>query len=401
MRQEASEKSSERGRGAGATQVPFGANEVRLNGRQWIAVILLVGLVVGLLPSLWLSWERIPFSDRFRVPYELSKDYWLYEKYLEHMDGPDSVFVVGDSVVWGEYVTADGTLSAFLDELAGDKTTFVNAGVNGLFPLALEGLVQSYGDVMKGRRVLLHCNLLWMTSPEADLSSEKEQRFNHPTLVPQFSPRIPSYRASFDERLSVLVGRTVPFLGFVRHLQNVYFDQKGMYQWTLADDGDYPPSYPNSYRMPWAKIDFEVPGESPSDPDRGENSERHKPWSTTGEGTQNFEWVALNRSQQWAAFQRLVELLLRRDNTLLVVVGPLNRHIMSGENQRLFDERVSQVEEWLKAQSVAYVKPELLAFDLYGDASHPLTEGYRQMAEELWQDQTFQAWIEAGASFSK
>ena len=132
-----------------ANDVPFGSNEVRLNGRQWIAVIGVVGLVVASLPSLWLSWERVPFSDRFRVPYELSKDYWLYEKYLEHMDGLDSIFVVGDSVVWGEYVSAEGTLSAFLDELADENSTFVNAGVNGLFPLALEGLVQSYGKVMK------------------------------------------------------------------------------------------------------------------------------------------------------------------------------------------------------------------------------------------------------------
>ena len=376
-----------------ASPVPFGSNEIRLNGRQWLAVVLLVGLVIGALPSLWLKWERITFSESYRVPYELSKDYWLYKTFLEHVDEPNSVYLVGDSVVWGEYVSKDGTLSAFLNKQGGKDLAFVNAGVNGLFPLALEGLVQHYGKAMRQRRVLLHCNLLWMTSAEVDLSSEKEQRFNHPRLVAQFSPQIPSYRASVDERLGVVMGRSIPFLGFVRHLQNVYFDQKGLYQWTLADDGDYPPSYPNIYRLPWTAIHFEVPGEALKDPDRGIESDRHKAWSTTGEGTQEFDWVSLDKSLQWAAFQRLVNLLLRRDNSLLVVVGPLNRHIISDENQSLFDERVVRVERWLKERKLPYLLPEVLAFDLYGDASHPLTEGYRQMAETLWSEPLFQTWL--------
>lgn len=388
------QESTSRKVGDGHGTQPFGAHDVRLGARSWLVVLGLMGLVVGALPSLWLIWESIPFETNFRVPYELSKDYWLYQQWLAETEDQDPIYVVGDSVVWGEYVSRDGTLSAFLNDRGReDEFVFVNAGVNGLFPLALEGLVASYGQAMEERRVLLHCNLLWLTSNEADMSGEKEQRFNHPRLVPQFSVGIPCYRASFDERLGIVIGRSVPFLSFVQHLQNAYFGQQGLYQWTLADAGDYPPTYPNTYRLPFSEIDFQILGEPDSDPDRGPESERHKSWSDSGEGTQRFPWVPLERSLQWAAFQRLVELLETRGNRVFVVVGPLNRHIMAAENVAKFAEIEDGVVAWLKGRNVLTLVPEVLSFDLYGDASHPLTEGYRQLADTLWADQTFQEWI--------
>ena len=60
-------------------------------------------------------------------------------------------------------------------------------------------------DPVRHRKVILHCNLLWMSSPKADLHTEKEERFNHADLVPQFSPRIPCYRADFNRRFSAVV----------------------------------------------------------------------------------------------------------------------------------------------------------------------------------------------------
>ena len=150
---------------------------------------------------------------------------------------PTNIVVLGDSVVWGEYVLPDGTLSHFLNQEAGATNRFVNAGVNGLFPLALEGLVRYYGRPLRHQKVILHCNVLWMTSPKADLSTDKEEPFNHAALVPQFFPRIPCYRADANERLSAIVERNVPFLEWVSHLQNAYFGQKSIPKWTLAEDG--------------------------------------------------------------------------------------------------------------------------------------------------------------------
>src|SRR5947209_1671428 len=85
----------------------------------------------------------------------------------------DSIILLGDSVVWGEYVRPNGTLAHFLSQRSGRPGRFVNGGVNGLFPLALEGLVRHYGRALHDRKVIVHCNVLWMSSPKADLSTDK------------------------------------------------------------------------------------------------------------------------------------------------------------------------------------------------------------------------------------
>src|SRR6185369_2095556 len=113
--------------------------------------------------------------------------------------------------------------SHFLNQEAKRPGQFINAGVNGLFPLALEGLVDHYGGVLRHRKIILHCNLLWMSSPKADLQIKKEEKFNHSRLTPQFSPRIPCYRADANERLGAIVERNVRFSSWVSHLQDCYF----------------------------------------------------------------------------------------------------------------------------------------------------------------------------------
>jgi hypothetical protein len=373
--------------------VPFGANEVRLSVWQWLAVALALVLVAQSIPRLWEKLERFDAGRDYRIPYQLSKDYWLYDRCLRQVTDPGSVVVLGDSVVWGEYVLPDGTLSHFLNLEAGQKSKFINGGVNGLFPLALEGLINHYGKSLRHRKVIVHCNVLWMTSPKADLSSEKEERFNHADLVPQFSPRIPCYKADANTRLTAVVERNVRFLEWINHLQNAYFDQKSILSWTLADDGNDPPHYPNAYKNPFAQITFTIPTEPAVDPERGPKSPRHKPWSTTGEGSTRFEWVALDRSLQWAAFRRLVKLLQSRDNDVLVVLGPFNEHIMTKENRPAFHQLRDGIAEWMSKTHVAFVAPEPLPSPLYADASHPLTEGYQLLANHLFSDATFQRWL--------
>ena len=99
--------------------VPFGVNEVRLNARQWLATLALVALAVLLTPWLWARVERLQTGPDYRIPYFLSADYWLYGRRLRQVPAPDKVILLGDSVVWGEYVAPDGTLSHFLNEQAG------------------------------------------------------------------------------------------------------------------------------------------------------------------------------------------------------------------------------------------------------------------------------------------
>ena len=364
-----------------------------LSTPQWVAVIVAFLSIVFLLPVAWEELEPFDPSVNYRVPYETSQDYWQYKRHLGQRTQKNEIFFVGDSVVWGEYVTADGTWSAFLNEKSSGEYQFVNLALNGLYPLALEGLIKYYGGGLKQRKIMLHCNLLWMSSPEADLSQSKEQIFNHPTLVPQFRVSIPSYRATLDTRLGRSIGHQWTFLAWVRHLQIQYWEQKDPYAWTLADNGKYPPAYLNSYRLPWTVVDYQLISEPESDPDRGTQSARHQPWSDDGVGTQRFDWVNLDDSLQWQAFKRLCRLLQDRNNDMMVVLGPFNQHIMTADNRAKFIGIEKEVKQWFESVSIPYVAPVVLESSVYGDASHPLTEGYQQLAETLWNDSEFKEWV--------
>jgi hypothetical protein len=376
-----------------AKAVPFGVNELRLDARQWAAAFLIVAMVLLLTPWVWKHVERFETGPDYRLPYQLSKDYWLYGRRVGQVVGKDKVLLLGDSVVWGEYVAPDGTLSHFLNVQAGATNQYVNLGLNGLFPLAQEGLVSYYGQSLRHEKIVVQFNLLWLTSPKADLSSEKEQRINHSSLVPQFTPRIPCYHADANERLNAIVQRTVPFLQWVGHIQSAYFGQKSVLSWTLAEDGGSPPQYPNSYRNPLAQISLTVPAAPVDDPQRGPKSARHKAWSAEGQGPTRFEWVNLDASLQWRAFQRLVQELRARGNSVFVIVGPFNEHLVAEDNRATYRKLRGDIGEWLKQNQIPNAVPEALPSELYADGSHPLTAGYQMLAERIYADPQFQSWL--------
>ena len=370
-------------------------NPFQLEGRHWFLALALVAVVAVLLPELGSHSRVLSTGADYRVPYSLSKDYWLYDRHLRRAAGEKAAtFVVGDSVVWGEYVRRDGTLSHFLNAQRANATglMFVNAGLNGQFPLALDGLVTQYGKAIRGRKVLLHCNLLWMSSAEADLSDSKEQAFNHQPLVPQWPGTVPCYKEDIDTRLGHLVDHAVPVFSFVNHLQVAQLESRSLPEWTLATDGKWPPAYPNTYANPLAILIAPIPGEQSSDPERGPDSERHKPWFERGMKAQTYQWVPLADSLQWAAFQRVVRRLRAWKCDLLVVLGPFNVHMVEEGDRERFVAISSAVQQWFFENGVGYVAPEALPTELYGDASHPLTGGYERLAQVLVHNDTFSAW---------
>ena len=368
-------------------------NEVQLNRRLWLIALALIGVILWATPRIWKRAERFEITTDYRIPYTLSRDYWLYQRRMEQIKNPQQIVVLGDSVVWGEYVLQDGTLTHFLNEQSGGSEQFLNGGVNGLFPLALEGLVEHYTESLHDQRVVLHCNLLWMSSPKADLNVQKEEKFNHSRLVPQFSPLIPCYKANANERLSVMVERNVQFLSWVTHLQSAYFNDRSIPAWTLEDDGNDPPSYPNSYKNPFAQITMQVPSAPTNDTSRGLSSERHKPWNATGGNPAQFEWVELDRSLQWAAFKRALERLRARGNEVLVLLGPFNEHMIAQESLEGYRKLRDGAMSWLNGQGIDCILPEPLPSDLYADASHPLTDGYRLLARRVSESDGFKKWM--------
>ena len=105
-----------------------------------------------------------------------------------------------------------------------------------------------------------------------------------------------------------------------------------------------------------------------------------------------FDWVDLESSLQWHAFQRMLATLQARENDVLVVLGPFNEHIMAEENRPAYRKLRDGVTLWLTRNNVPHVVPETLPSALYADASHPLTQGYELLAKQIYQSEAFQKW---------
>ncbi len=349
---------------------------LRLSGRQWLVVAALLLAFIGFAPVVWERVEGFDPGGDYRVPYELSSDYWLYRRHCRRACAREKVLVVGDSVVWGHYVPPDQTLSHYLNELTGDER-FANLGLDGTHPAALEGLLKYYGAAISGRTVVLHFNPLWMSSSRHDLQTSKEFHFNHPKLVAQFTPKIPCYKASFSRRLRLAARRAMSFSNWTAHLRAAHYENMDLHTWTLA----------HPYENPLAALTQALPmpagpGEPPG-----------KTWLERGAKKQDLAWVELDGSLQWQFFRRAVELLRRRGNNVFILVGPFNEHMLNEPDAALYDTIKARVEAWCRQNGVPCFVPRVLPAEHYIDASHPLGAGYALVAQELWTQPSFQSFV--------
>ena len=366
------------GIGSARAEVPFSSNNVRLSPREWLVAGAIAAVAFWLTPLVWQGIEPFEPGPDYRIPYpdsehSLAEDYWMYLRWCREACREDNILVVGDSVIWGHYVYADQTLSHYLGGLAGDNR-FRNLGVDGIHPAALEGLVQHYAGDLTGKRVLLFCNPLWMASDERDLKTGREDGFQHPRLIPQFSPRIPCYKEPLEGRLGVVVQRNAGFLGWVNHLRLAYFQSSDFAAWTRD----------NPYANPLRAITLELP--SPHEPPPDAEAE---PWTAKGIEPYNPPWVDLETSIQWAAFRRTVRTLQGRGNRVFVLVGPFNEHMLKEPSLAKYRKVQAGIAAWLEASGIPHCVPPALPSELYADASHPLAAGYRELARRLWADEAF------------
>jgi hypothetical protein len=354
---------------------PFSSNGIRLSIGQWIIVAVICYAAVILLPHVWEKFDKFSPGINYRQPYELSNDYWQYQRYCRLACLKYDNVVIGDSVVWGHYVSRDNTLSHYLSEQTGGR--FANLGLDGIHPAAMEGLLRYYGKDIKNKNIILHFNPLWMSSPKHDLQTDKEFHFNHPKLVAQFSPKIPCYKTSFSTKLSNVVKRYISFLSWTSHLNITSFDNAVMPAWTIE----------NPYENPLKALTFRLP-----EKDVYEKAE------ITGQSENKaaingFQWVQPEESLQWKFFRRSVKLLEKRKNKIFVLVGPFNEHKLEGENRSDFINLKNKVELWLKQNDVDYFIPPVLSAEFYQDASHPVSRGYEIIAEQLFENAVFKAFI--------
>jgi len=352
-------------------QEPTASNAFRLTGRQWMGVGVFAVALYVLTPVAWQRVEKLETGRDYRIPFELNGDYWLWSRVAAQAAATHETVILGDSVIWGVYVKPGETLSHYLNALEGSNR-YGNLGVNGKQPLALAGLIEHYGAAIKGKRVVLHCNPLWMSSLKQDMrESETNGAWNDWELAPQFSPKIASYRDSTSNRIGRVFDRNIPMHGWTNHLQYAYFADgetpRTIPMWTL----DHP------YENPFKQITGKLP--PPSDELRQEPIS----WSARGITKQNMSWVDLKDSLQWASFRKSVEVLLNRGNTVLVVVGPFNEHLLTDASRVKYSELKQGIEAWLRERKIPYLAPALLPSEQYGDASHPLSAGYALLAKEL------------------
>lgn len=346
--------------------VPYGSNAVRLTAAQWAAVGLILVAVWCWAPWVWQHVEHFDPGANYRIPDRLSNDYWLFSRYAGMIAENDKMPVIGDSVIWGQYVRPDETLSQALNAEAGGER-FVNLGVNGIHPVALAGLLEYYAKKLAGKKVVLHYNPLWMSSARRDLQDTRGRPFNHPKLVPQFYPNIPSYTEDYTDRFSIAVARQVPFLSWTAHLRHTYFDDKTLPAWTIE----------HPYDNPVGAVTLSIPRPqdiAPSEP---------MSWLERGMMRQQFAWVPLNSSLQWMFFKRSLETLRERNSQVFVLVGPFNEHMLTDEGRPAYRALLDEILAWLQESRTEHFAFSLLPSEQYADASHPLKEGYTVLAREL------------------
>jgi hypothetical protein len=348
----------------------FSSNSIRLSGREWIAVAMLIMAVVFFWPAIWQHLEQFQPEKNYRLPYTLSSDYWLYERYAQVISEgertmedrkidphPSSIVLIGDSVIWGHYVSRDNTLSAKLNDISGNDR-FMNFGLDGVHPAAMDGLLRYYAKDITGRKIILHLNPLWFSSPKHDLQTDKEFTFNHPQLVPQFRPAIACYNASLSSRLSAVLRRYIPILNWREHI-NLIFDISNL-------------------QLQKTEPNIQLPNQT--------NNERRA--SAGGE-----QWVELQTSVQWRFFLRTIAMLKQRNNKIFVVVGPYNEHRLDGESLTAYEKLKSDIESWLTQNKIDCYFPPALPAELYIDASHPSAEGYAVFAQRLIENDSLKKYL--------
>ncbi|OHB68603.1 MAG: hypothetical protein A2Y77_00555 [Planctomycetes bacterium RBG_13_62_9] len=352
------------------------SHALRLSGRDWLIVAVALLALIGLGPRLWERFEAFEPGNDYRMPYELSSDYWLYRRHCRQACDREKLLVVGDSVVWGHYVPPEQTLSHYLNEFSGAER-FGNLGLDGTHPAALEGLLRYYGRALCGRTVLLHFNPLWLSSAKHDLQTDKEFHFNHPELVSQFIVPIPCYKASFSQRLRIAVRRTIPFSNWVSHLRATYYGAMDLQMWTLE----------HPYRNPLSPLarGLPKPGGIP-EPSGGT-------WVEKGAKKQDLSWVEFDSSLQWRFLQRTIRLLRNHANQVFVLVGPFNEHMLNEADADAYHTIKTRAEAWFKENDVPCFVPGPLPAEHYVDASHPIGAGYALMARELLAQPAFQSLV--------
>jgi lysophospholipase L1-like esterase len=388
----------------------FGSIPIKLDMKDWIIVLMITLSGALLLPWAFERSEKFtPVAD-YRVHFEQSNDYWALSRWAKTAAEKNNVLFLGDSAIWGLCADNTHTLTAELNRNAG-KEHFENLGVSALHATALHGLVRYYDTSIRDRQVVLQFAPLWSINKEQDLQDKENMNFSHPKLAPQFGDapiacntlksdvkpderavfahvlgiRIPingSFQLGIEDRLGVTMQRLLPQLMLSDHLISRYLENKPLAEWSLN----------NPYASPLSQvktIGLEIPG-GPT-PHQGDAPTS---WTEKKKSRQDYPWVMPSESYQFEHFKKTLALLKERGNQVFVLVGPFNPHILEDGSRARYGMFLKEVDEWLKAGGVPHALALELSSELYSDTSHPLPRGYKLMADDLWANPAFKAWLD-------
>ncbi|MDD4818209.1 MAG: hypothetical protein PHI85_09590 [Victivallaceae bacterium] len=359
--------------------MPVRCNALYLSFREMVIVIpLVLAAAIWLLPYLWEKSEKFDFQEPdFRISYDLRDDYWSYRQWVDYAAENYDVMFVGDSVVWGMYTDNAHTLSHCYNAQK-DEAAAANLGIDGLHPVALEGLMADFGRGLRGKKIYLYFNALWMNSEKFDLTYRplvdedgvpEKLTVMHPRLIPQFDRSIEGYGDPLKKRMAAVLERNLPICSLLNHLRGVWYDNKSLAEWMLVNPSSDPLTRPGFYISAVER----------------EHRNRSTPWNKPRAFEVGYDWVPAERSLQLKAFIRAAKLLEERGNEVTVVVGAFNTHMLDERSLEAYGKLVSDAEDRLDDAGLKYLELETLPSESYADASHPLDAGYENMAEQIIQ----------------
>ncbi len=357
------------------------SNAMILSVKEWIITILLFAVISATIYYGWNSWEEYaPGPDHRETCWaEKQSDYWAYNRWLKYVRQHYKVLLIGDSVIWGQEVRNDETISHYINEFHGEDIV-ANCGNDGLFMAGINGIVNHYGGNLDNANIILQLSPLWISSLRRDLRGAKKFRYHHPRLIPQFSSRI-TYYHDLNTRLGYQFEHYFKLFPFVRHLMANYYDNKSISSW-IND---------NPYRNPFTAITFQAA------PVMAESQGKGISWISKGIKLSDASFVIPSESIQWECFVNALKKLQAMNSRVFVLIGPYNHYMHTPGSQRRLFSTINILKKNLDDMKIPYFDTLRIEIpsDTFADSCHLLKEGHIMLAEELTNDAGFRKWLAA------
>jgi hypothetical protein len=354
------------------------SNALYLSAKEWVVTMVLVVLISGIIYYGWNTWEAFNPGPDYRETCwgEKNTDYWAHFRWSRFAAQSDyKVFLIGDSVIWGQEVNNDQTISHFLNAYYGDEI-FANLGIDALFQAAFPGLFAYYGKYYSN--VILQFNPHWLRDLDNDLRGRRK-RFYHPRLVSQFNPHIHYNDYTLNERLGYKLENYVGLFALVHHIMVNYYENKSISSWMIA----------NPYRNPFTAITFNAV------PVMAKSQGKSLDWKTKKQKITSETFVDLSESIHWESFLEALTILRKRGIRFFVLLGPYNTYMLTPESRENLQTIVDGVKKRLDIDHVPYfdTMSGFLPSETFADDCHLLRDGHDLLARELLKDASFTGWL--------